>query len=108
MWNLPKLKRKAPDQMCETKFLQMCSFSIISTSLHSFNLSFLLLFYAVSTDKTNKRKFLENYWAVAILPTVSKIYEPVMQKQIIDYIGKFISPFLCGYRNEFSTQYALL
>ena len=31
-----------------------------------------------------------------------------MQKQISDYIGKFLSPFLCGYRTGFSTQYALL
>ena len=31
-----------------------------------------------------------------------------MQKQISDYIGKFLSPFLCGYRKGFSTQYALL
>ena len=30
-------KRKIPDQMCKTKFLQMCSFSIIST-LHPLNL----------------------------------------------------------------------
>ena len=31
--------------MCKTKFLQMCLFSIIFTSPHSLNLSFLLLFY---------------------------------------------------------------
>ena len=31
-----------------------------------------------------------------------------MQKQITDYIGKFLSPFLCGHRKGFSTQYALL
>ena len=31
-----------------------------------------------------------------------------MQKQITDYIGKFISLFLCGYRKGFSTHYALL
>ena len=30
-----------------------------------------------------------------------------MQKQISDHIGKFISPFLCGYRKGFRTQYAL-
>ena len=29
-------------------------------------------------------------------------------KKITDYIGKFIFPFLCGYRKRFSTQYALL
>ena len=31
-----------------------------------------------------------------------------MPKQISDYIGKFISLFLCGYRKGFSAQYALL
>ena len=31
-----------------------------------------------------------------------------MQKQVSDYIGKFLSPFLCGYKKGFSTQYALL
>ena len=51
--------------------------------------------------------FFENYRPVSILPTVSKIFERIMQKQIIDYIGKFLSPFLCGYGKGFSTQYAL-
>ena len=45
----PKLTRKAADQMCETKFLQMCSLFIILASLHSLNLSFPLLFYVIST-----------------------------------------------------------
>ena len=27
---------------------------------------------------------------------------------ISDYIGKLFSPFLCGYRKSFNTQYALL
>ena len=31
-----------------------------------------------------------------------------MQKQISDFIGKFLSPFLCGYRKGFSKQYTLL
>ena len=31
-----------------------------------------------------------------------------MQKQIFQYIEKFLSPFLCGYRKGFSTQFALL
>ena len=34
----PKVTRKASDQMYETNFLQICSFSIILTSLHSLNL----------------------------------------------------------------------
>ena len=31
-----------------------------------------------------------------------------MQKQISDYIGKFLSPVLWGYRKGFSTQHASL
>ena len=31
-----------------------------------------------------------------------------MQKQISDDIGKFLSPFLCGYRKGFSTENTLL
>ena len=40
---------KEPDQMYETTFLQMSSFSIIVTSLHSFNLSFPLILHVIST-----------------------------------------------------------
>ena len=29
-------------------------------------------------------------------------------EQIFDYIGKFLSPFLCGYRKRLSTKCALL
>ena len=58
--------------------------------------------------KKKDKTFVENYRPVSVLPTVSKIFERIMQKQITDYIGKFISPFLCGYRKGFSTQYALL
>ena len=45
----PKLVRKAADQLCESKFLLISSFSIILTSLQSLNLSFPLLFCVIST-----------------------------------------------------------
>ena len=60
------------------------------------------------TFKKKDKTFVENYRPASVLPTVSKIFERIMQKQITDYIGKFLSPFLCGYRKGFSTQYALL
>ena len=44
---------------------------------------------------------------VSALPTVSKIFERIMQKQIIDYINQYISPLLCGYRKGFSIQTVL-
>ena len=45
---MPKVN-KAQNQMWQTKFLQMWSFFIILTSLHSSSLSFPLLFYVIST-----------------------------------------------------------
>ena len=58
--------------------------------------------------KKKDKIFVEIYRPVSVLPTVFKIFERIMQKQISDYIGKFLSPFLCGYRKGFSTQLALL
>ena len=58
--------------------------------------------------KKKDKTFVENYRPIGVLPTVSKIFERIMQRQISNYIGKFLSPFLCGYRKGFSTQYALL
>ena len=50
----------------------------------------------------------ENYRPVSLLPVVSKLFERLMQKQMIVYIDKFLSPYLCGYRKGFNTQYALI
>ena len=61
-----------------------------------------------SIFKKKDKIFVENNRPVSLLPTVSKILEQIMQKQISDYIRKFFSPFLCGYTKGFSTQYALL
>ena len=58
--------------------------------------------------KKKDKTFVENYRPVSVLPTVSKIFERIMQKQISDDIGKFLSPFLCGYRKGFSTENTLL
>ena len=50
----------------------------------------------------------ENYRPVSLLPVVSKLFERIMQKQMIAYIEKILSPYLCGYRKRFNAQYALL
>ena len=41
---------------------------------------------------------VDNYRPISILPTVSKIFERLMQNQMKDYVEKHLSPFLCGYR----------
>ena len=50
----------------------------------------------------------KNYRPVSILPVVSKIFERIMDKQTNEYIIKYLSDYLCGYRKDFNAQYALL
>ena len=50
----------------------------------------------------------KNYRPVSVLPVVSNVFERIMHKQISEYINKFLSPYLCGYRQGFSTQQALV
>ena len=50
----------------------------------------------------------KNYRPMSVLPVVSKVFERIMHKQIIEYINQFLSPYSCGYRQAFSTQQALV
>ena len=43
-----------------------------------------------------------NYRPASVLPTVSKISESLMQKQMNDYVKNKLSPYLCEYRKGFS------
>ena len=36
------------------------------------------------------------------------MFERIIQKQLSFYIKHFFSPYLCGYRKGFSTQFALI
>ena len=53
-----------------------------------------------------------NYRSVSVLPSISKIFERIIQKQFSNYVDEkfsnYLSPYLCGYRKGFNTQYVLL
>ena len=51
---------------------------------------------------------VENYRPVSVLPSVSKSFERIIQKQFANYVDEFLSPYLCEYRKGFNTQYTLL
>ena len=59
------------------------------------------------SHKKNDKCKKENYRPISILSSLSKIFE----KQIHDDIYKFmmdkLSPYLCGFRRGYSTQYCL-
>ena len=55
--------------------------------------------------KENERTIKKNYRPVSILPILSKIYESDMNKQILNYIEKYLSPYLLEYRNGHGAQH---
>ena len=56
-------------------------------------------------DDSTKAK---NYRPVSVLPVVSKVFERIMYKEISEYINQFLSLYLCGNKQGFSTQQALV
>ena len=50
----------------------------------------------------------KNYRPVSILPTLPKIYERSMFKQMSSFFEDIISKHQCGFRQGFSTQQCLL
>ena len=60
------------------------------------------------THKNGDATSVKNYRPISVLPVVSKVFERIMQKQIVSYTDEYLSPFLCGYRKGYSAQYALL
>ena len=55
-------------------------------------------------DPFNKK----NYRPITVLPAVSKLYERIIQDQIIPFMEPVMSMYLCGFRKGYSTQHALM
>ena len=58
--------------------------------------------------KKGSKLDMTNYRPVSILPTISKIYERCMYRQISSYFEHNLSKYQCGFRKGFSTQHALI
>ena len=49
-----------------------------------------------------------NYRPISLLPSLSKVYEELIYKQLNTFFENKLSPLLCGFRSRYSTQHALL
>ena len=50
----------------------------------------------------------ENHRPITVLPSVSKIFERRLAKQMLHFVNKFLSPKICGYRQGYNTQHAVI
>ena len=58
--------------------------------------------------KKDARTSLKNYRPVSLIHIVSKLFEQDMYSQIPAYIDTFLSPYLFGYRQGYSTEQCLI
>ena len=61
-----------------------------------------------SLPKNGPSSSRTNFRPITVLPTVSKLFERVMDKQIVAYITPFLSSLLCGFRKGCNAQHALI
>ena len=74
-------------QQISAYFLKICTRTLYTT---------LLLVDMTSVFKKEDVFLLKSYRPVSVLHVVSKIYERVIQKQILEYVDKHLSPHTCG------------
>ena len=50
----------------------------------------------------------KSYRPITVLLPVSKVFETLLANQMLPLVNKFLSPKICGYRQGYNTQHALL
>ena len=58
--------------------------------------------------KKDDRSLKSNYRPISILPSVSIIFERIIHDQILIFAEQYLSSYLCGFREGYSTQYCLI
>ncbi len=58
--------------------------------------------------KANNQMTKGNYRPITVLSAISKVYERLMFEQIVGYSESFLFQYLCGFREGYNTQQALV
>ena len=58
--------------------------------------------------KKGSKNMKDNYRPISILKNISKVYERIMFKQIVEFMDPYFSKFQCGFRKGYSTQQCLV
>ena len=103
--NIPAKVFKESSNVCNAVLRDIWNFEILEKQNFPQNLK---LADITPVYKKKDPTLVENYRPVSVLPTVSKVFERIIQKQFSSFINYFLFSPLCGYRKRFNTQYALL
>ena len=103
--NIPAKILKKVSDVCIPVLLKIWNGEIINENIFPHELKLADVTPIFKKEDTTLAK---NYRPVSVLPTVSKIFEKLIQKQLVAYIDQYLSPFLCGYRKGYSPQTALV
>ena len=61
-----------------------------------------------SLFKKDNNMSKKNYRPISLLPTIAKIFERLMHRQLSEFTARLFSPLLGGFRQGYNTQHALL
>ena len=99
-----KILKKTSD-ICNKDLLYIWNHDIIKNKRFPSNLKLAEISPIFKKDDPTLAK---NYRPISVLPCLSKVFERIIQSQLLTYIEEHLSPFLCGYRKGFSAQFALI
>ena len=103
--NIPTEVLKISSDMCTKVLQKIWNSEILGKQDFAQNLK---LADITPVFKKKNPTLAENYRPVSVLPTVSKVFEQIIQKQLSTHTERFRSPYLCGYRKGFSSQFAFI
>ena len=103
--NIPTKMLKSSSDICNVALQNIWNFEILG-KLYFPNKSKLADITPVYKNKDPT--LVENYRPVSVLPSVSKLFERIIQKQFSNFVYQFLSLYFCGYRKGYNTHCALL
>ena len=107
--NIPCKKLKENAKVCAPFMKNIFNQEITnSTCPNKFKDGDIIPIFKRDKKKHKDATDVTNYRPVSVLPSASKVFERLLQKQIVHFITDKLSPYLCGYRKGFSAQHALI
>ena len=102
--NIPPEVLKISSDICNKVLQKIWNYKILGKKYFPQNLK---LADIAPIFKKKDPTLAKNYRPVSVLPSASKVFEQIIQKQLSAHTKCFLSPYLCGYRKGIGTQFAI-